>query len=239
MLWSKCRQPAHLNLLFCIVICMLLMLGCHSKTCEISGFDDPESAEKGEVVYVWREFQPEMRAEDVRWLKDVLTEKIIPIVPVQEKDELNEIIQYLDDVQERAPGYFNDEKNLVEFFKMVMRFYQMSARVNPDNFDLHLILATKYIEIAVTLEGGAESIECMRTIEDFKRKGVLASKALIEKFPQNPRSYAQHGHTLFYVKGKAKEAAVFFKKCLELDKRSAYCGENHAIVMDALRSSSQ
>ena len=238
MLWSKCRRSIS-TCYYCIVICMLLILGCHSKTSESSVFGDPQSAEQEEVVYAWRDIRPEMRPEDVRWLKDVLTEKILPILPDKEKDELNQIVHYLDDVQIRAPGYFNDENNMIEFFRTMMRCNQMIARVNSDNFYLHLILATKYIEIAVTLEGGAESIECIRTIEDFKRKGVLASKALIEKFPENARSYSQYAHSLYFVEGKTKEAADLYKQCLELNEKSENCREGFELLKGKLRSSPQ
>lgn len=222
-----------------IVVSMLFILGCNNKAGEMSGLADPKDPEKGEIAYTWNELHPEMQPEDVRKLQDVLIEKILPIVPEGEKEELNQILQYLGEIRERAPAYFEKETNLIQFYKTTMRLNRMNARLNPDNFDLHLIVATKYIEIAASLEGYIQTDEGMRLIEDFKNQGVAASKALIDRFPENARSYAQYAHSLYVVEGKTKEAADLYKKCMALDEMSEYCKESRAILMDELKSSSQ
>jgi tetratricopeptide (TPR) repeat protein len=225
--------------LFCIVISTLIISGCNNKTGEINGSDDVKATAKGEIEYIWNELQPEIRPEDVRKIKDLLIEKILPIVPDREKRELNQIILYLDKIQKESPAYFKDEINLIQFYKTAMRLNRMNARLNPDNFDLHLIVATKYIEIAAILEGYAQTDKGMRIIEEFKNQGVLRSKTLVDIFPENARSYAQYAHALYIVEGKTKEAADLYKKCLELDEMSEYCRESYAILMEEFKSSSQ
>lgn len=220
--------------LYIIIIFMQLILGCDGITVNKSAAGDLNASEIDGTVYIETSLQSEMLPRDVKRIKDVLIEKVLLIIPEAEKNELNEIIHYLDYIQENSPEYFEDDNNIIEFYKTAMRFNLLSARLNPDNFDLHLIVATKYIEIAASLEGNSQTNEGERIIEEYKKKGVQAAKLLVEKFPENARSYSQYAHSLYIVEGKTKEAAALYKRCLELNEKSENCRQGYNILVEKL-----
>ncbi len=225
--------------IFFIIVIVQLIFGCDGNTMDKNAAGDMDAIEVDGTTYIETELQTEMLPGDVKRIKDVLINKVLPIIPEAEKDELNEIIHHLDYIQENSPEYFEDDNNLIEFFKTVMRFNLLSARLNPNNFDLHLIVATKYIEIAASLEGHPRTNEGLRISEEFKKRGVQAAKLLVEKFPENARSYSQYAHSLYIVEGKTKEAAALYKRCLEINEKSENCREGYNILMEKLKSSSQ
>jgi len=222
-----------------IIFFALLMICCEGKTVYRGAAGDSDAIELDGTVYIETEFQSEMLPGDVKKIKDILIDRVLPIVPESEKVELKEIIHHLDYIQENSPEYFEDDNNIIEFYKTAMRFNRLSARLNPDNFDLHLIVATKYVEIAASLEAHSQTNEGVRISEEYKKKGVQAAKALVEKFPKNDRSYSQYAHSLYIVEGKPKEAAALYKQCLGLNEKSENCREGYNILMEKLKSSSQ
>lgn len=164
--------------------------------------------------------------QDIQNIIDILKDEILPSASNKVKDDANEIVKYLDGIKEKVPDYLEDEDNLIEACRVLMRINLLFAWINPNDFDANLHISTTYIYLATTIGGDRYSPEKLKRFNsEFNEKGVQAAKALVEKFPNNPMSYGQLAHATLYTGGDRNEVVRLLNKCLEIDKNTEYCQE--------------
>ena len=163
--------------------------------------------------------------KDIQTVLDMLANEDLLVMSSKDKDELNEIIQYLDSTKEKLPDYLEDDDNKINYLTTLMNLNLLFARINPDNFDVNLKVTTTYILIAASVTSDFNSEKINRFCDEFNEKGIRAAKALIDKFPDNPMSYGQLAHTTLVTGGDEKEVIRLLEKCLEVDEKTEYCKE--------------
>ena len=163
--------------------------------------------------------------KDVQNVIDKLTNEVLPIMSGKYKNQLNEIITYLDDTKAKLPAYLENDENRIKFLASIMNLALLFARVNPNDFDMNSKAATTYIVIAASVASDFNTEKINRFRDEFNEKGVHAAKALVEKFLDNPMAYGQLAHTTLVTGGDEKEVIRLLNKCLEVDKKTEYCKE--------------
>lgn len=163
--------------------------------------------------------------KDIQNVIDKLNNEVLPIMSGKDKDELNEIITYLDDTKAKLPAYIENDDNRIEFLTSIMNLALLFARVSPDDFDINSKAATSYIVIAASVASDFNSEKINHFRNEFNEKGIRAAKALVDKFPNNPMAYGQLAHTTLVTGGDEQEVIRLLNKCLEVDKKTEYCKE--------------
>lgn len=207
----------------CLIgIFLSLLTGCNQKKYSQSDSEGSDANAKFEVRIPegsGSEFTP----QTIQTIKDVLTKESLPVVSGKDKDELNEIIKYLDDIQDKVPDHFEDDNNTIEFYQMMMSIHLLAARLNPDDFDLNLNVATNYLKFSESAKYHLASESSEHFGNDYKSKAIQSAKDLIKNFPENPLSYGQMAHTLHITGGNEKEVIGLLEQCLEVGKETEYC----------------
>jgi hypothetical protein len=163
--------------------------------------------------------------KDIQIVLDMLTNEDLPEMSSKDEDELNEIIHYLDSTKEKLPDYLENDVNKIKYLTTLMNLNLLFARINPDNFDVHLKVTTTYILIAASVTSDFNSEKINRFRDEFNKKGIQAAKSLVEKFPDNPMAYGQLAHTTLVTGGDENEVIRLLNKCLEVDEKTEYCKE--------------
>ena len=219
----------------CISALVLLFLfGCHAKSSEENDPAAPEIIEMGNDEFIEGDLKTEFLPQDVLALKNVVVEMMVPHASGKNKEELGEILKYLSQVENKAPAYFEDPRNLIEFLKHKMRVTLIAANLFPDNFDLNRIVSSHYITISSMISDWAQTSEDRRLSDEYKKKGVQAAEDLVKKFPDNGLSYAQLAHCLYVTGGDKKRVADLYKRCLALDADSDYCRKGYDLLLEEL-----
>ena len=223
------------QLFICIsVIAFLFVFSCHAKSSKKNDAAEPEAIEIGNEELVEGDLKTEFLPQDVQAIKNVVTEMMVPYASGKNKEELDEILKYLSQVENEAPAYFEDPRNLIEFLKYKMRLTLIAADLFPENFDLNRIVSSHYITISSMISDWAQTSEDRRLSDEYKKKGVQAAKDLVKKFPDNGLSYAQLAHSLYVTGGDKKRVAELYKRCLELDEDSGYCRKSYDLLLEEL-----
>jgi hypothetical protein len=162
---------------------------------------------------------------DIQAVLDMLANEDLPGLSSNDKDELNEIIKYLDSTKEKLPDCLEDDDNKIEYLTTLMNLNLFFARINPNNFDVNLKVTTTYILIAASVTSDFNSEKINRFRDEFNEKGIRSAKALVKKFPDNPMAYGQLAHTTLVTGGDEKEVVRLLNKCLEVDRKTEYCKE--------------
>jgi hypothetical protein len=105
----------------------------------------------------------------------MLANEDFPVMSSKDRDELNEIIQYLDCTKEKFPDYLEDDDNKIKYLTTLMNLNLLFARINPDNFDVNLKVTTTYILIAASVTSDFNSEKINRFRDEFNEKGIRAA----------------------------------------------------------------
>ena len=207
-----------------VLITLFLIVSCHPK----NGVED--GSKNAAIIKQLNNLMPgsisgDSIQKDIQNVIDKLTNEALPMMSGKEKDELNEIITFLDDTKEKLPAYIENDDNRIKFLTSIMNLALLFARVSPDDFDMNSKVATSYIVIAASVTSDLNSEKINRFRDEFNEKGIRAAKALVEKFPDNPMSYGQLAHTTLVTGGDEKEVIRLLNQCLEVDKKTEYCKE--------------
>jgi len=221
--WKTAR-----NCYFAVVL--FILIGCYpgGQGRNDSAFVETEQFRFLTPIDLKREFSQEHIAR----LHDVLTSSILPIVSGQDREEVLDVIHYFERIQKEHPNYFKAAENRIRLLKTLMQLHVMTAKHNPDSFEFNMNVASYYMQNAFVMEEWAQSDNDRRLIGQYKANGLKAASHLVEKFPDHALSYAQLAHSLHISGGDNQKVAGLLKRCLEIDRGSAYCRE----FLDTLKS---
>ncbi len=211
-------------LILSIGIVLFSMAGCHPKKKAQDAPDISETIKQFDMLLPGS-IDGDSPQKDIQTVLDMLVKEDLPLMSGRDKDEFNEIIQYLDSTKENLPDCLENDDNKIKYLTTLMNLNLLFARINPDDFDVNLKVTTTYILIAASVTSDFNSEKINRFRDEFNKKGIQAAKALVEKFPDNPMSYGQLAHTTLVTGGDEKEVIRLLNKCLEVDKETEYCKE--------------
>ena len=94
------------NLLVVCISAFILFfgLGCHAKSSEKNDSAEPEAIEMGNEEFVEGDLKTEFLPQEVQAIKNVVTEMMVPHASGKNKEELDEILKYLSQVENKAPA---------------------------------------------------------------------------------------------------------------------------------------
>jgi hypothetical protein len=217
-------------------------MGCHAKKTEDSETKEPIASEDVKVITVTPQalkskkdfnnilknvFATDMQPHQlVRQAKDMVTNLSLLDISDKNKKELNEILIYLDNIK-RPSDYFNNINNIIDFMQAMARSSAILAEIEPDNFHVNYKAAQQYTNLGYMIESLSKLEKHKLLSDEYKKKGVQASKDLVERFPDEAEGYAQFAFSVIVAEGDKKKAMGLFKRCLELDPKSKHCRENY------------
>lgn len=218
--------------LFLICTLLIFCIGCHSTSQEDSDLDESGVIDMGNgEKFIEVESDNEFTPQDIKKVRDAAATAMVPEATGKNKEELDKLLEYLDDVEKKAPDYFREPSNTIEYLKVSMRLTLLAARLKPDNFDINLDVSSNYFKTAYAMEGYTESESDIQQIEVYRKKGLEAARDLVKRFPDKASAYGQLAYSVSITGGDKKEAIALYKRCLEIDKDMEYCKESY----DALR----
>jgi tetratricopeptide (TPR) repeat protein len=217
-------------------------MGCHVKKTEESVSKEPLAAEDVKVITLtpqalkskedFKNFLESINTTDmppqqlVKQSKDLVSDLTLLDISDTNKKELNEILKYLDNIKSPS-DYFNDVDNIIDFMQTVARSNIILAEIEPDDFHVNYKAAQQYTNLGYMIESLSQSEKHNLLSDDYKKKGVQASKDLVERFPDEAEGYAQFAFSVIVAEGDRQKALELFKRCLELDPKSEYCRNNY------------
>lgn len=153
------------------------------------------------------------------------------------KDKLNEIAKYLNDVEKSPDEYFDDMNNVVEFMQIMIQLNIVGIEMEPDNFDVNYPLAYSYLTTASSVDNLLDpSEEHKRLSDDYKHKALQTAKVLVEKFPDEAKAYHQLGFFTEIVEGDSEKALKLFKRCVEIDPELEMCQRAYDATREELEN---
>jgi tetratricopeptide (TPR) repeat protein len=211
------------------------MIGCHTKKHEKSKTEF--SGEENFALQPGSVLGEEFKAEDFNRVREWILNTLLPVASGKNKDKLNEIVKYLDDVEKSPDVYFDDMNNLVEFIQIMTQCSIIATEIKPDNFYINYNLAYNYLTTASSIENFLDpSEEHKRLSDEYKQKALQAAKDLVKKFPDEAKAYHQLGFFTAIVEDDDQKALELYKRCLEIDPKLEMCRKAYYATREDLEN---
>jgi hypothetical protein len=215
-----------------VIVCSLIIVGCHVDSQKQSKLNDSESLDTENSESLSDEgLNNEVSPQNVQKIIDAITKTLMPLASDKDKEELNGIIHYFNDIQKNTTGYFEVPENNIEFLKNIMSVALMEGKLKPDDFASQLNVSIQYLQISRTIRELSSSEESDRLSSEYEKKGIQSAFGLVDKFPDNGMSYGHLAHSLSITGGEKKKTIELYKRCLELDRESQFCKEGYAALL--------
>lgn len=166
---------------------------------------------------------------DFKSVAAMLKNELLPQVSEADKEVLTNLVTDISGIKtliSDPPENEINESNLIDALRMFTRLHAEFVRINSNDFDLHWQLVHSYRVLAESTGGyiGA-SDEAKALKAEFDNKSLHMAKALVDKFPNNPKAYSQLADILDYPHGQRQDAVEVLHQCLKVDKNATPCRE--------------
>jgi hypothetical protein len=216
-----------------VIICSLIIVACHidsQKQSKLNGSEslDTENSESLSDEGLSNKVSP----QNIQQITDAITKQLMPLASEKDKEELNGIMLYFNDIQQNIPGYFEVPENNIGFLKNIMNVALMEGKLKPDDFASQLNVSIQYLQISRTIRELSSSEESDRLSAEYEKKGIRTAFDLVKKFPDNGMAYGHLAHSLYTYGGEKKKSTELYKRCLEFDRESQFCKDGYAALLD-------
>jgi hypothetical protein len=207
-------------------------VGCHADSQKQSNLNDSDAVVTNNSESLSDEgLSNKVSPQNIQQITDAIKKKLMPLASEKDKEELNGIIHYFNDIQKNTTGYFEVPENNIEFLKNIMSVALMEGKLKPDDFASQLNVSIQYLQISRTIRELSSSEEADRLSAEYGKKGIQTAFDLVKKFPSNGMAYGHLAHSLYISGGEKKKSIELYKRCLEFDRESQFCKEGYAALI--------
>lgn len=218
---------------------LIVTVGCHAKKTEKSETKESEIAKDVHIITSPDDLESVFSSEIppqqvVKQVKDLAINTILPLTSGKNKEKLNKTIKYLNDTENKPSDYFDDMNNIIDLIQTMAQLTVIAAETEPDDFYVNYKAAVHCVSAGNMIEHLAQSEKHKQLSAEYKKKGVQASKVLVERFPGEAKGYAQFAFSVIVAEGDKKKAMELYKRCSEIDPELEYCKKNYDDLREEL-----
>jgi len=215
-----------------VIICSLIIVGCHVDSQKQSKLNNSESLDTENSESLSDEgLNNRVSPKNVQKIIDAITKTLMPLASDKDKEELNKIIHYFNDIQKNTTNYFEAPENNIEFLINIMSVALMEGKLKPDDFASQLNVSIQYLQISRTIRELSSSEESDRLSVEYEKKGIQTAFDLVKEFPDIGTGYGHLAHSLYISGGEKEKSIELYKRCLEFDRESQFCKEGYAALI--------